>query len=88
MPPATHQSEKDHRTAETDTFHRTAKVVELIGNSKSSFEDAVQSALSTASHSIRHIAGAEIMRSSVKCEEGQVIEYRVDMKVVFGIENE
>lgn len=76
----------DHRTAESDTWHRTAKVIELIGNSKVSFEDAVQNALSDASQTIRHISGADVVRSSVKCEEGRVIEYRVDLRIAFGIE--
>lgn len=76
----------DQRTAETDTFHRTAKVTELIGNSKESFEDAVKSALDDARKTIRHIGGADVVKFSVKCEEGEIIEYRADLKVVFGIE--
>ena len=81
------RNKTDQRTAESDTWHRTAKVVELIGNSKKSFEDAVQAALTDASKTIRHISGAEVIRTSVKCEEGRIIEYRVDLRVAFGIEN-
>ena len=81
-----YQNKKDERTAESDTWHRTAKVVELIGNSKESFEDAVNAALKDASRSIRHISGADVIKFSVKCEEGRVLEYRVDLKVAFGIE--
>lgn len=77
---------KDDRTAESDTWHRTAKVIELIGNSKTSFEDAVQAALTDASRTVRHISGAEVIKSSVKCEEGRILEYRVDLRVAFGIE--
>lgn len=80
------QRKKDERTAESDTWHRTAKVVELIGNSRESFEGAVESALQEASRSIRHIAGADVIKFSVKCEEGQIIEYRADLKIAFGIE--
>jgi len=80
------QQKRDERTAESDTWHRTAKVIEIIGNSKSSFEDAVQNALTDASRTLRHISGAEVVKTSVKCEEGQIIEYRVDLKVAFGIE--
>lgn len=80
------QDKKDQRTAESDTWHRTAKVVELIGNSKESFEDAVAAALKDASRSIRHISAADVKHFSVKCEEGRIIEYRVDLKVAFGIE--
>lgn len=78
----------DKRTPETDTFHRTAKVTELIGNSKESFEEAVQNALRDASQTIRHISGADVVRFSVKCEEGEIIEYRADLKIAFGIERE
>lgn len=77
---------RDQRTAESDTWHRTAKVIELIGNSTVSFEDAVKNALEDASQTIRHISGAEVVKTSVKCEEGRVIEYRVDLRVAFGIE--
>lgn len=88
MPPQQTEQKRDQRTAETDTFHRTAKVIELIGNSKTSFEDAVQNALEDASHSLRHISGADVRNFSVKCEEGRIIEYRADLKIVFGIENQ
>ncbi len=80
------QGRVDKRTPESDTWHRTAKVIEIIGNSKVSFEDAVQNALADASQSLRHISGADVIKTSVKCEEGRVIEYRVDLKVAFGIE--
>ena len=80
------QGRVDKRTAESDTWHRTAKVIEIIGNSKNSFEEAVQNALTDASQSLRHISGADVVRTSVKCEEGRIIEYRVDLKVAFGIE--
>lgn len=81
------QNKRDERTAESDTWHRTAKVIEIIGNSKDSFEGAVQAALEDASKTIRHISGAEVQKFTVKCEEGQIIEYRVDLKIAFGIEN-
>lgn len=82
------QQKKDNRTAESDTWHRTAKVIELIGNSKESFEEAVQAALEDASKTIRHISAADVVKFSVKCEEGRILEYRVDLKVAFGIEQE
>ena len=35
---------------------------------------------------IRHISAADVVKFSVKCEEGKIIEYRADLKIVFGIE--
>ena len=66
--------------------HRTAKVVELIGTSTKSFEDAVRIALKDASATTRGITGAQVEGWSVKCDEGRITEYKASLKVVFGIE--
>lgn len=66
--------------------HRTAKVVELIGTSTKSFEDAVRGALKDAAATTRGITGAQVEGWSVKCNDGQVTEYKASLKVVFGIE--
>jgi dodecin len=66
--------------------HRTAKVVELIGTSTKSFEDAVRAALADAAATTRGITGAQVEGWSVKCDDGKVTEYKASLKVVFGIE--
>ena len=66
--------------------HRTAKVVELIGTSTKSFEDAVRNALKDAAATTRGISGAQVDGYSVKCNEGKITEYKASLKVVFGIE--
>lgn len=66
--------------------HRTAKVVEIVGSSTSSFEDAIRGAIQDAAHSTRGITGAHVENLSVKVEDGHVTEYRADLKVAFGVE--
>ena len=66
--------------------HRTAKVIELIGTSTKSFEDAVRAALKDAAATTRGITGAQVENYSVKCNEGKITEYKASIKVVFGIE--
>lgn len=66
--------------------HRTAKVVELVASSTKSFEDAIQHAVEDASKTTRGITGCHIQNQSVKCENGKILEYRVDLKLAFGIE--
>lgn len=66
--------------------HRTAKVVELVASSTKSFDDAIRHALEDASGSTRGITGCHIENQSIKCENGKIVEYRVDLKVAFGIE--
>lgn len=66
--------------------HRTAKIVELVGSSTKSFEDAVRAAIADASATTRGITGADIKNFSVRCRDGQITEYKVDLKVAFGVE--
>ena len=66
--------------------HRTAKVIELIGTSTKSFEDAVRMAIKDAAATTRGITGAQVEGYSVKCSEGKITEYKASVKVVFGIE--
>lgn len=66
--------------------HRTAKIVELIGASTTGFEDAIQNALTDAAQSTRGITGAHVSNFSVRCNDGRIVEYKVDLKVAFGVE--
>lgn len=66
--------------------HRTAKVVELIGVSTKSFEDAIECAVQDASATTRGITGADVVNMTVKCENGRIVEYKVNLKVAFGVE--
>ena len=46
------------------------KVVELVGTSPSSFSDAVRSAVSTASQTVRNITGVDVLSSNATVENG------------------
>lgn len=68
--------------------HRTAKVVELVSSSSRSFEEAIANGLADARQSTRGITGAHVEGMSVQCEEGKVVAYKVNLKLVFGVERE
>lgn len=91
-PTSTTTTARNARNARGDTDgmarheHRTAKVVELIGTSSRSFEDAVRSALKDASETTRGITGAHVDSFSVRCQDGKITEYKASLKVAFGIE--
>ena len=61
------------------------KVVELMSNSKKSWEDAVENGVKKASESIKHIRSAHVQNQSVVVEDGKVAEYRVNLKVSFEV---
>lgn len=64
------------------------KVIELIGNSPKSWEDAVQNAVKEASKSVRNIKGLDLKRCTAKVANGKVVEYRAVVKVAFIVERE
>jgi flavin-binding protein dodecin len=60
-----------------------AKVSEISATSSKSFEDAIQQGLSRAGRTLRHIRSAWIKEQTVRCDEGRITEYQVNMMVTF-----
>jgi flavin-binding protein dodecin len=65
-----------------------AKVVELIGSSPNSWEEAVANAVEAASHTIRNIKGVDVKRCTAKVENNKIVEYRAVVKIAFIVERE
>ncbi|MDX1829009.1 MAG: dodecin family protein [Lutibacter sp.] len=61
------------------------KVIEVLGNSKDSFEDAVQNVITEASKTVKNIKSVYIKDMQVTVDNNKVVEYRVTTKVCFGI---
>ena len=61
------------------------KVIEVLGNSKVSFEDAVQNVVNEASKTVKNIKSVYIKEMQVKVNENNISEFRVNTKVCFGI---
>ena len=59
------------------------KVIELIGTSPNSFEEAARNAVETAARSLQDIRIAEVAEFDMKVEEGKVVSYRAKVKVSF-----
>ncbi|HOK30659.1 dodecin family protein [Candidatus Darwinibacter acetoxidans] len=64
------------------------KVIELVGESDQSWEDAVQVAVKQASKTLRGITGVEVLNWSGKVDEqGEIVGYRANVHVAFAVEN-
>jgi flavin-binding protein dodecin len=61
------------------------KVIEILGNSKVSFEDAIQNVINEASKSIKNIKSVYVEDMQVTVDKNLISEYRVNTKVCFGI---
>jgi flavin-binding protein dodecin len=65
-----------------------AKVVELIGSSPDSWEEAVANAVEAAAYTIRNIKGVDVKRWTAKVEKNKIVEYRAVVKIAFIVERE
>lgn len=63
------------------------KVVELVGTSKESWQDAAKQALQEASGSLRHITGVDVVNQTAQVEDGDISEYRTTLNVAFVVEH-
>lgn len=64
-----------------------AKVTEISSTSSTSFEDAIQQGIARAGKTIRHIRGAWIKEQHVRCTEGKITEYQVNMMITFVLDD-
>jgi dodecin len=62
------------------------KVIELIGTSTTSWEDAAKNAIETAAKSLRDLRVAEVVEFDVTLDNGKVAAYRVKVNVSFKYE--
>lgn len=59
------------------------KIIDLVGTSEKSWEDAAKNAVETASKSLRELRIAEVTKLDMKVENGSVIAYRARVKLSF-----
>lgn len=59
------------------------KVIEIIGTSEKSWEDAAKNAVEKASESLKDMRIAEVLKLDLKIENGKVTAYRAKVSVSF-----
>ncbi len=62
------------------------KVIELVGTSEKSWEEAAKTAVETAGKSLKELRIAEISKLDLKIENGKVMAYRARVSLSFKIE--
>ncbi|MBI4634036.1 MAG: dodecin domain-containing protein [Deltaproteobacteria bacterium] len=66
----------------------TYKLIELVGSSKVSWEDAAKSAIKTAAKSLRDLRIAEVVKLDMSLEDGKVALFRARISVSFKYQKE
>ncbi len=64
------------------------KIIELVGTSTKSWEDAAREAVETAARSLRDLRVAEITKLDLKIEKGKVVAYRARVNLSFKYQKE
>ena len=63
------------------------RVTELVGTSRSSWEDAARNAVEVAARSIRDLRVAEITKTDVVIEGGKIVAFRARVSLSFKYEH-
>ena len=63
------------------------KVIQLVGSSPTSVEDAIQSAVERASKKLKHLRWFEVLETRGHIEGGKVSHYQVTLKVGFTLDD-
>lgn len=71
----------------TDSKDHVYKLVELVGSSEKSIEDAIQKAIARASKTIREIRWFEVLQTRGHVENGTLRHYQVTLRVGFTLED-
>ena len=59
---------------------------EMVGTSPKSWSDAARHAVFTASQTVRNIRTIEVVKSTAEVRDGEIVEYRVELKLGFEYE--
>lgn len=62
------------------------KVIELVGTSDKSWEEAAKTAVKTAGESLKNLRIAEVNKLDMTVEDGNVVKYRARVSLSFKIE--
>jgi flavin-binding protein dodecin len=83
------KEEEEEERGQTATT-RVAKIVEIVGTSNKSWEDAALVAIEEARKTIRGIRGIKIkdMTARVDPDTGRLVEYRTSVNLSFGVMDE
>ena len=62
------------------------KIIEVVGMSEKSWDDAAKAAIATVDNSVRDIRVAEVVMMDMRLEANRIVAYRTKLKVSFKLE--
>ena len=65
----------------------TYRIIEVVGSSSSSIEDAIKGAVADAAKTLRHIRWFQVVETRGHVEDGQVQHFQVTLKLGFTLDD-
>lgn len=62
------------------------KIIELLGESQVSWEDAVKKAVGEASKTVHGITGVEVLNLTADVKNGALVDYKANVQVAFAVD--
>ena len=62
------------------------KIIELVGSSEKSWQEAVDNAVKRAAETIRNVRGVNVVGWTGKVKGDKIVEYRANVKISFIVE--
>jgi len=62
------------------------KVIEVLAESKKSWEDAAANAVATAAKTVRNIKSVNVQNLQATVEDDRIVKYRINAKISFVLE--
>lgn len=59
------------------------KVAELVAESKTSWQDAIETAVAEASKTYKNITGVEVYNMTADCKDSKIIEYKANIGIAY-----
>jgi len=76
----------DLTVKESEMDQSVYKIIEVVGMSEKSWEEAAKTAIATVDNSVRDIRVAEVIEMDMRLESNRIVAYRVKLKVSFKLE--
>ena len=64
-----------------------ARITEISSTSKKSFEDAIQSAVTRATQTLRNVRSAWVKEQQISIDGGNITEYQVNLMITFVLDD-
>ncbi|MGB9678552.1 MAG: dodecin family protein [Thermoanaerobacteraceae bacterium] len=62
------------------------KVLNIVGDSTKSWDDAIHNAVAEAAKTVDNISGVEVVNQTANVKDGKIVEYKANIQIAFRVD--